>query len=475
MGLSNPLLWFVDNELVQRLLDVDSACTDADAKRDAGAKRAVSHPAIAAAMRLYLQGKGAEARVALAPAVDASDPDALWIAGQMAWEQAGDPARNEAGHAELEEAFVRYEQLVKLQPGHFAANFNCGLCAARLERWADAIEHFHRAVVLEPDRAESWFALGSSLLQQSSADEARAAFARCLKLRPGYVPAVFGEAVSLQLTGRPGQAVPLYERLMGEGPRTKQILRNALAAAIHAGSPQTRRWAEQLLQADPESAVALAALARAAWDEGDAGQAEQQYRKLALREGAAFEDWYNLGAAACLPGRYSEARDAFRKALQMRPGDVDALAAMAICEEHCGDWSAAAGTWRELASLTPGVANVRFRLGVCLDQIASDQPASDQNMTEQLAPPTESRNAFERCLELDPTHLEAWLHLGTLHYNAGDLPQARKSFEMALEQDPANLTASLGCLLAAAGEGDIARAEALFGACPADNWYAPFR
>lgn len=484
MGLSNPLLWFVDNELVQRLLDVDSASTGADADaareasatgnasatRDAGAKREVSQPAVTAAMRLYLQGKAAEARAALAPAVDASDPDALWIAAQMAWEQAGDPSRNEAGHPDLEEAFGRYEQLATLQPGHFAANFNCGLCAARLGRWGDAIERFHRSVVLDPDRAESWFALGSSLLQQSSADEARAAFARCLKLRPGYVPALFGEAVSLQLTGRDGQALPLYERLLSEGPRTKQVLQNALAAAIHAGAPQTRRWAEQLLQADPESTAALAALARAALDEGHAEQAEQQYRKLALRQGATFEDWYNLGAAACLPGHYSEARDAFRKAHQMRPGDVDALAAIAICEEHCGDWSAAAGTWRELASHTPGMADVWFRLGVCLNQSANEQVEAGSSGTV-----VESRNAFERCLELDPKHLEAWIHLGTQHYNSDDLPQARKSFEMALEQAPSNVTASLGCLLAAAGEGDTDRAEALFVACPEDNWYAPFR
>lgn len=64
------------------------------------------------------------------------------------------------------------------------AHQRVGLGHVRAERWAEAHDHFHRAVEADPDDAGHWANLGNVLLLQGRAREAEEAFTRAVALRP---------------------------------------------------------------------------------------------------------------------------------------------------------------------------------------------------------------------------------------------------------------------------------------------------
>jgi tetratricopeptide (TPR) repeat protein len=55
--------------------------------------------------------------------------------------------------------------------------------------------------------------------------------------------------------------------------------------------------------------------------------------------------------------------------------------------------------------------------------------------------PDEARNAYRKALELDPSHADAWVNLGRLLHEGGDLRGAAQHYRKAIELQPDNVVA----------------------------------
>ena len=118
--------------------------------------------------------------------------------------------------------------------------------------------------------------------------------------------------------------------------------------------------------------------------------------------------WYGLGydLEAVAP---AEARDAYRRAVELDPHHADAHVNLGRLLHELGEAAAAETHYRVALAEDPAHATAAFNLGVALE----DQGKSD-----------EARAAYERALETDPGHGDAHFNLARLHEKAGRKPAA---------------------------------------------------
>ena len=75
-----------------------------------------------------------------------------------------------------------------------------------------------------------------------------------------------------------------------------------------------RRYAEMLAELQPESPVAMEALATLAFADGDYLTAARHCRNLAEISPDRFENWFNLGVAYHKMGNHQKAAQAYQQA-----------------------------------------------------------------------------------------------------------------------------------------------------------------
>lgn len=113
--------------------------------------------------------------------------------------------------------------------------------------------------------------------------------------------------------------------------------------------------------------------------------------------------WYELGydLEAVAPG---EARDAYRRAVELDPGHADAHVNLGRLLHEAGETAAAERHYRVALQLEPAHPTAAFNLGVALEDLGKREQA--------IA-------AYERTLEAEPEHGDAHYNLARLQEEAG--------------------------------------------------------
>ncbi len=96
-----------------------------------------------------------------------------------------------------EAAIVEYSEVCEYDPEIFHVYVNRGTLYSRLHQFKRAIRDFERASLLEPGVASTYLKLGDAYLAVNEADQAEAAYLKCLELAPGN-PVATARLVSLQ-------------------------------------------------------------------------------------------------------------------------------------------------------------------------------------------------------------------------------------------------------------------------------------
>ena len=194
-------------------------------------------------------------------------------------------------------AFQMYQEIQSIKPDDSLAE----LGVARLwDRWGDyglAYQHAERAVVLEPRSAEALEALGRVLLHRNQIDQALSAFLSAVEIKPQ-------SASLLSNTG--------YVFLKrGDLPQARLYLERAVAAN------------DSLVEARNNLGIVLARM-------GEPNHALAEF--MAVNDPAAA--FNNLGVVYLDQKRWSEAREAFRRALVLDPEHKKAQTNLAEAEAH---------------------------------------------------------------------------------------------------------------------------------------------
>lgn len=128
-------------------------------------------------------------------------------------------------------------------------------------------------------------------------------------------------------------------------------------------------------------------------------------------------------------GRHSEAEDGAARVLREAPGDAGALTLRARLLLADGDPVAAREIIRALLDRFPDMAALRIDHAIAL---------------RDLGRHTEAAAALEQAVALEPGNASAWVRLGEVRLNLGDVRQATDAFRRALEFEPAYVPALRG-------------------------------
>ncbi len=162
----------------------------------------------------------------------------------------------------------------------------------------------------------------------------------------------------------------------------------------------------------------------------------------------------SLGEAILAAGDAGRAEEAFRKALEQEPASVDARKAT---------FEAALADGREKArALDFAAARTSFERAIALDA----NEASAWNylglVSEREGRLEEARGHYARALVIDPRHVDALVNLASLRLNAGELGPAEEIYRRVLELAPRSYEAYNGLGITLARQGRTAEAKKAF-------------
>jgi len=247
-------------------------------------------------------------------------------------------ALHQSGQLARAQAF--YQQVLKMQPGHFDALHLLGVIAFQTKHPAQAVELIGRAIEIDPGNAAAYNNRGTALQDVQRLDEALDSFDHALGIKPDYAEALNNRGNTLLELGRFDESLESFDGALKLKPDYAQAWSNRGNLLL-----DLRRLDEALenidraLKLDPDYVEAL----------NNRGYALQE-----LKRPAAALDSYDRAlklkpdhiAALCGRGdtlqelhKPSEALDCYDRALRIEPDIPYLYGTWLQTRMKTGDWS----------------------------------------------------------------------------------------------------------------------------------------
>ena len=284
-----------------------------------------------------------------------------------------------------------WERALAVTKNNSLAHNNLGHVLITEGKPAEAIEHFHKALRIEPKLAEAENNLGTVFMDMGRTAEAMTHFERALKLKPHYAEANNNYATLLVPAGRHAEAVTYFERALKSRPDYPEVHYNLGNLRSSQGRPaDSIPHYEQALRLRPRYAKA----------------------------------YYGLGAALVLQRRPDEAIQKFQAALQIMPDFAEVHYNLGLLLVTQKRETEAIEHFQHAGAIQPQFAEAHYRLALTLH---------GQNR------PAEAIAQYERALAANPNHSSshnnlAWMLATSPNDNIRDgaraLTHARKANEL---------------------------------------------
>ena len=191
---------------------------------------------------------------------------------------------------------------------------------------------------------------------------------------PQFAPAYTSAATLLIDLLRPDDAVELLDRALAQGLPTDAMLERLSLALLHAGEPErAAEVLEPFVSIDDPWADDVNRLGVAYAAIGRIDDARRQFRR-ALDFGPTAEIWKNLGVLDTQSGNLEDAERAFREATRADPQYAPGWRLLGTTLQET-DPAGAIDAWRRTIELRPDDAEALFDLARLLTDVGSPQDA----------------------------------------------------------------------------------------------------
>lgn len=338
----------------------------------------------------------------------------------------------EADETGDESALAYFEEAAKLDPRNEIAFLKMGEIHDAADRTGDAILHFEKALDIDPEISAIYFPLGLAYAITGNDEKAEQYLLKAEAMGASTGESLTTRGLIASRQGRNDEAIILFDR--------------AIAIAPDQG------------EAYVEKARLLAAVGRG----DDAYRTLQQASRSA---GGSSAVWFGLGVYAYNRGEYTEAMNAYLKALELAPGNAQAHANLASTYRQMERFADANAQYR--AAFESGIdkdADLFSEWGYCLGQTKEwDRAMARLDTARELSPTAIdhnnvgwayynaaradkdrndeaeyrrklelSRAALQKAVEMDDTLYAAFLNLGATNNGLGDFAAAKEALERAL-------------------------------------------
>lgn len=347
----------------------------------------------------------------------------------------------------LEQAETFYRAILDLSPSHPETHFNLGILAVQLEQAQAGLPHFRVALENRTNEEKYWL---------------------------GYIGV-------LHLSGQPEAARQVLNLASKHGlaPQTSSFLNLWLAIPeiTDAEPPLSIQYSLSIAPPRPERPApqSVSDTLIAHFSHGRYDEAEVLARRFTLSHPKEGFFWKALGTALWLQGEARKALIPMLRAVELMPGDVEALCNLGVALEASGKTIEAEGLYRQALSIKPDHASAlnnlgdNLRLRGQLDEarqllqqallIQTDFAEAHNNLGCLFRSTRDYDSALEhlnQALSLRPEYPEALINLGNVLQDQHKLHAAEAAFRKALKASPDNLIGlnNLGNLLAIMGQSE---------------------
>jgi tetratricopeptide (TPR) repeat protein len=218
----------------------------------------------------------------------------------------------------------------------------------------EAMEHYQRALEIEPTNSCALISMGMIHLRQGNPEDAIALFRKALEIDPEDDDAHCSLGIALCRTGHIDEGIDQLSQAVGIDP-TNITARASLGMAF----AQQGRIDEAIAQfqaalvKSPSSSELHANLGHAYAGQGQLDKAIEQYRAALEQNPDDLEVLVNLGVALAHKGQFEEAIVQDRKALAIRPDSPDLHDNLGVALIQKGEMDAGIGEFKEALRLNP--------------------------------------------------------------------------------------------------------------------------
>lgn len=295
------------------------------------------------------------------------------------------------------QAVEHYRRAIDLDPEHAGAHRALGVALRMRGRSDEAVEHYRAALALDPDNAATHSNLANILAEDGRLSEAASHYRRSLELAPDFVEAHNNLGTLLYAQGTFDEAVSHFQEAIRLAPDQSTGYHN-LARVFHAQADLATAipFYRRAVQVAPADSDARSDLGAALLSQGEVQEAVSHFRRATQVDPDGFAIHNSLGIGLATQGNLEEALVHFRRALEINPDFAEAHNNLSKALMTQGLFDEAIDHLGQVVRLRPAEADAYNNLGLALAINGALDEAVEQ---------------FRQALQIDPMFAEARANL----------------------------------------------------------------
>ncbi len=276
-------------------------------------------------------------------------------------------AHQRSGRAADAERVCR--EILSVQPGHAQTLHLLGLIEHQRGRSDEAIEHIRMAIMRDGRDPAFHHNLGNILRGLDRRADAISCYERALALAPASVDTLYNLGNTYQDLGQPERAAAYFERALRLNPEVVELHNNLGNALQDLGRlDEAIGCYRKALALRPDRVESLDNLAGALQSQGKSDEAQACYERALALWPDRVESLIGLGVVLRAQGRLKEAVARYRRALALSPDHPDAHNNLGIALIDLGCREEAITHHNKALALQPGRAELHYNLGSALQR-----------------------------------------------------------------------------------------------------------
>jgi tetratricopeptide (TPR) repeat protein len=209
---------------------------------------------------------------------------------------------------------------------HAEADYFVGNALLNQGRVDEALEHFQKALALDPQSANAHGGLGNALFQKGRMDEAIVEYQKALAIKPNFAEAHNNLGYCFLQIGRMDEAIIQYHEALVLQPKSADACERFGDALFQKGHmDEAIIQYQKALEIKPDFAEAHNNLGYSLLQIGRVDEAIVHYRKAIELQPRFVQAYNNLGNAFRQKRMAAEAMACFQKAIELQPQFIPAL------------------------------------------------------------------------------------------------------------------------------------------------------
>lgn len=339
----------------------------------------------------------------------------------QAWEFLG---KLRHGQQQYQEAEKAYRTVLRLKPDDSTAAINLASILAFLGKSDDARQTLAKGTPTDTTHAAgTWASIGAAEGKKQHYEESEKAYRKAIELNPDLAEAWMGLGTTLRYIGRAKDAEDALRKALNLKPVLGGAWYNLGAILAERGDKEGAKDAyEKATGADPSFVPAWIFLGALHFEQRNMAAAVTAYTEATKLDPANGETWAYLGVALVRSGQGEKGIEALNKAESLNPKNEVALQGLALYYGGLhGDQERALGY---------------LERGLAINSAAPAFWSSKGYALLKLKRYPEAVQALETAIRLQPDFANAWINLGEAQLRQNQVGKAIGTLEKALQLSP---------------------------------------